>query len=353
MFSVVLPVGGNLGFYLELMLANIADTCGLPMTAFDMVVLTPAEIGPNLQKSIEKCREKYHFRVLAAPIKTQFHLYLLDWAVQQDLCEWILPTHSDILWIPNKVAWLKECGHTVALYPDKYVMALSPDVGYYSFLHKGRKLCPMYDHVGLYNRDALRKHGLKFMWGAINDLKLSEPVVKAIENKEFTYAIEEKQKRGRSSNFILMTDELDGSQALSLEFGLNFQDKIIVMENIPQFIHFGCYARVVNSMKRFGRFIEMELNKERYESETWRWGVHAWMCSMFMDKDEYRNEILPWKLLENTVPTIEHRTSTDLVREITLKYFEPVENRVGLEDTFGLNGVRLQDCVLGRQSLMI
>ena len=340
MISVILPVGGESSFYVEMCLANIAETCGLPMSDFDMVILTGSTISPRMQAGLDRAAKTYKFRVLAAPVSSGIHLEMLDWVVKQDIGEWFFPTHMDMFWQPNRIPWLSAAINIIKQTPDAYAMCLSHNIGGSWFKLDERIFHPAYDHIGAYNKKAFLDHNWSFAWGTVEHI-VSRPILNLIQEKRLLWS--------QSGETISLDSWIDGSWGLCLELNILHPNKIIVLNRVPEFHHIWSYIRNVNSTIRLDNIVKMNLLRSQFILESWRWAIHACVCSTYLDKDEFKDIILPYK----SVAVIRNTTYlTHSVLDIFKRYATPDKNHLGCDSHFGVEAIQLNDRLLSCRKLL-
>lgn len=348
MISVILPVGGESSFYVEMCLANIAETCGLPMSDFDMVILTGSTISPRMQAGLDRAAKTYKFRVLAAPVSSGIHLEMLDWVVKQDIGEWFFPTHMDMFWQPNEIPWLASAINIIKQTPDAYAMCLSHDLAGSWFKLDGKTLHPAYDHIGAYKTKAIIDNNWSFLWGKLNQ-KVSVPIQSIINEKRLTWSKRTVSSFSQQGEVVKPDSWIDGSWALSLELNILHPDKIIVLNRTPGFHHVWCYIRNTNSIRRQPNIIKMDMYNSQFVTQSWRWAIHACVCSTYLDKDEFKDIILPYK----SVAMIRNTTYlTHPVLDIFKRYATPSKNKLGCDSHFGVEAIQLNDKLLHCRKLM-
>ncbi len=338
MISLILPIGGDYPFYVEMCLANIADTCGIPMSEFDMVILTGKNISDRMQRALDKAAKTYKFRVLAAPIPHDIHLNMLDWVIEQDLEDWIFTTHMDMFWEPNDSPWLLSTVQKIKKHPDAYALCLTHKIGGYRFKLDGKPLTPAYDHIGAYNRHAILKHGWTFLWGTLEQ-RSSISIINMSNTGRLTFN-DDFAKHFNIPVRVYPHSYLDGSCAIGLELAINYPEKIILVDNVPAYHHLWCYIRPINTINKQGSIVNFDIDSERFHQETYRWAIHAWICSLFLDQDEYKDKILPLKTLTNIFGPI---NELHPVKKIFQKYANPSPNCIGLDNDFNVEFVKLKD----------
>lgn len=303
-------MGGACGFFVHTNLANIAETCGINFKDADIVVLTSKTVQPNLQIALDAASKKYHFRHIKAPFDTNVHLELIDWAVRNsDLQDWISLQHMDTFWKPKCVPWLKITKSIIKENPNR--IAITSKDTCQRVLFDGKFILGLSDFVGAYNRLQLIDKDLKFNWGSVKDLKISNRTRELIECRRFsTLEFEE-------------IEWLDGSELITLELFANYPPDVIAQYNYNQnLIHPWSIVRPLISSTVKNKTLNMPFTKMDFNRNIQNWAIMSLISSCHFDVD-YNDKFLPWNLFSEITGFSEEDVMQKDLFKIMSKYENP------------------------------
>lgn len=323
MISLILPIGGTCPYFLRTNLANIAETCGMNFTEFDMVLLTGKTIQPQLKNAIDRESEKYKFRLVQCPLESELHLDLIDWATTNvEFDEWMFFQHMDTFWKINQKPWLKETVKIIKENPNDLVIAHCDQ--WKNYCLNGKKVSALHDHCIAYNKKVFVDYKVKLNWGMIDNLQLSDKVRTSIKDKILT------RECGKQINF---TDWCDGSDVATMEAAVHFSDKIRRYNYHDYLIHGYGMIRPILTMQRNKKSLIMKYDFTNFLDHKWL--VMSLISSCHFDLSESEQHIIPWKFISSATNCKKDKVENTEMFKIMSRYENP-KNVLGIDCDMGI-----------------
>jgi hypothetical protein len=326
MLSVVLPIG-KYPFFVYACLGNITATAGADV---DIVFLTYKKVAANLQAAFDEAAKTYKFRVIQAPFNVELnHLPLLDWAMRNaDLQEWVVIQHCDFFWDPKMVGWAPYLESLIE--PDLFVIHPQAEI---RFTLDEKPVPTMHDYVAMYHRPTFAAENLSFNWSVIDrDVKLSAITKEAVESKRLLWKEpREKMRRNHppSRDILLGVDWLDGSITLTLEVAMRFLHRAKPFK--WKYYHLWQFFKIAHGLRKVGG--KLTVGNQRHGMLFY----YSWITSFCFDKDEYKDIILPWAVMQMVPNPQEIKLNEELANHISS--FHKEKNALGRYDTMGITRV--------------
>lgn len=176
------------------------------------------------------------------PVKDGVHLELLDIFFNQSNSKWIYIQHPDLFWRDSNY-WLDDfdlSNELACIFPSKKSYIGIFDYKEHKFSFKNKKLIRAHDFCGLYNVDFFKRNKLTFTRGKLKDLPLSDKLKSNIHNVKLT-----------------LNSEIDGSDLIGLELGINHPDRIVEVDFQNKFFHSWDLFTFTNHLENKGNCIKI------------------------------------------------------------------------------------------------
>lgn len=338
MFSIILPAGGSFSFYVECVLKNTYETCGLNPKNIDFIILTGNNVHPRLKEELFFLTFKYPFRIIETPFNEIWHLPMLDWAMRNvpDLQEWVVPIHCDGFWkIKNN--WLLEYQNQALSNPKAGIIVVGARHYWSTYALDGEWLAQTYDHIGAYKLSYLLEHDLSFKWGKQREHKISPELKEVIDNKRLL-------RRGHADALTPIDDEhwFDGSQLIGLETAIRFPESVQAINKDHNQCHIGGFNREINSLTKIGNTLHFETCQRTLKYNFYKWAFHSCVTSYFLDKDEYEDIILPWGFMKHFCTHPLQSEPLGGILRLFHTYFGKHPNCLGEKSLNGIKNLKLR-----------
>ena len=290
--SLVLPIG-KFSFFAHACIKNIADTCGVSLDSFDVVLLTSKTVPPLLKEAIDDVTKKWNVRTIAAPFDAgSNHLKYLDWCVREGgLNEWIIVQHCDYFWIENN--WFQKINYKIQSKPNLF--ALAPK-GHSHFSYEGKPIINLHDFFGVYKKSTLISNNWKFNWGHIYELDFSKKVLENIRDKKILWRNLNRSKLGVHEMHMLH-DWIDGSELITLEAASHCPERVDYID--IDSVHLWDIFRISDGCYIKNNKLLLKSTSDHMVHKNFRtfFGRYSWFSSFKFEKEEIKNCAVPWSVL--------------------------------------------------------
>jgi hypothetical protein len=331
MMSVIIPVG-RFSFFPTVCARNVCETCGNHHD-LDLVFLTSSTIEPPVREALRHAQA----RVIAAPFDAGYnHLLLLDWAFREaDLTPWVVIQHCDLFW--RQEGWLDEIAQAVLERPDGLAVAADWPDKLAHFRIAGTPSLVLHDYFGAYNRHAVVREGLRFVWGKIGELPLSPEVEARIAAGDVTwlpwYKNEYDCLYDIKEKVYGPGDWLDGTDAMTLEASIRLRDQVGSLRLREKFHHVWQFFRIASAVRLTGGVLDLGHIDPKCHHEPL--AAYSRLTSLFFDRNELGEQAVPWAVFTRLGYLTDKAVR---LGEWLGRYADPV-NAIGESDALGVREV--------------